>query len=136
MPMINKIQYGMVGGGEGAFIGEIHRMAARLDNHFELVAGAFSAEAERSKRSGTTLGLSEDRCYADYQEMVSKELAREQPIEAVVIVTPNHLHLPIAEVFLKAGIHVICDKPLSANCLLYTSPSPRDLSTSRMPSSA
>ena len=114
MPMINKIQYGMVGGGEGAFIGEIHRMAARLDNHFELVAGAFSAEAERSKRSGTTLGLLEDRCYADYQEMVSKELAREQPIEAVVIVTPNHLHLPIAEVFLKAGIHVICDKPLSA----------------------
>ena len=58
MPMINKIQYGMVGGGEGAFIGEIHRMAARLDNHFELVAGAFSAEAERSKRSGTTFGLS------------------------------------------------------------------------------
>ena len=114
MPMINKIQYGMVGGGEGAFIGEIHRMAARLDNHFELVAGAFSAEAERSKRFGTTLGLSEDRCYADYQEMVSKELDREQPIEAVVIVTPNHLHLPISEVFLKAGIHVICDKPLSA----------------------
>tara|TARA_Y100000758_G_scaffold503_1_gene411 strand:+ start:68 stop:319 length:252 start_codon:yes stop_codon:yes gene_type:complete len=81
MPMINKIQYGMVGGGEGAFIGEIHRMAARLDNHFELVAGAFSAEAERSKRSGTTLGLLEDRCYADYQEMVPKNLPVSNPLK-------------------------------------------------------
>jgi len=112
--MQSRIKYGMVGGGEGAFIGEIHRMAARLDNHYELVAGAFSSEAERSIRSAKTLGISADRSYADFQEMAKKEQARTDGIEAVVIVTPNHLHLRIAEIFLQAGIHVICDKPLSA----------------------
>ena len=112
--MQSRIQYGMVGGGEGAFIGEIHRIAARLDNHYELVAGALCSEAERSIRSSKTLGISADRSYIDYQEMAKKELARTNGIEAVVIVTPNHLHLRIAEIFLKAGIHVICDKPLSA----------------------
>ena len=112
--MQSRIKYGMVGGGEGAFIGEIHRMAARLDNHYELVAGAFSSEAERSRRSAKTLGISADRSYADFQQMAEKEQARKDGIEAVVIVTPNHLHLRIAEIFLKAGIHVICDKPLSA----------------------
>ena len=112
--MQSRIQYGMVGGGEGAFIGEIHWMAARLDNHYELVAGAFSSEAERSRRSAKTLGISADRSYADFQQMAEKEQARKDGIEAVVIVTPNHLHLRIAEIFLKAGIHVICDKPLSA----------------------
>ena len=112
--MQSRIQYGMVGGGEGAFIGEIHRIAARLDNHYELVAGALCSEAERSIRSAKTLGISADRSYIDYQEMAKKELARTNGIEAVVIVTPNHLHLRIAEIFLKAGIHVICDKPLSA----------------------
>ena len=104
----------MVGGGEGAFIGEVHRIAARMDNHFELVAGAFSSDSERSIRFGTILGLSEDRCYENYNKMASKEIVREETIEAVVIVTPNHLHLHITEVFLKAGNHVICDKPLSA----------------------
>jgi len=112
--MQSRIQYGMVGGGEGAFIGEIHRIATRLDNHYELVAGAFCSEAERSIRSAKTLGISADRSYADFQEMAEKEQALTNGIEAVVIVTPNHLHLRIAEIFLKAGIHVICDKPLSA----------------------
>ena len=112
--MQSRIQYGMVGGGEGAFIGEIHRIAARLDNHYELVAGALCSEAERSIRSAKTLGIFADRSYADFQEMAEKEQARTNGIEAVVIVTPNHLHLRIAEIFLKAGIHVICDKPLSA----------------------
>lgn len=104
----------MVGGGEGAFIGEIHRIAARLDNHYELVCGAFSSEPKLSKSSGQALNISGDRSYSDYMEMAAKESDRKDCIEAVVIVTPNHLHLPVAELFLKSGIHVICEKPLAA----------------------
>jgi len=109
----SRIRLGMVGGGEGAFIGAVHRMAARLDDHYELVAGALSSTPDKAKRSGQALGLAPDRIYSDYQLMARAEAARPDGIEAVSIVTPNHLHAPIAEAFLKAGIHVICDKPVT-----------------------
>jgi predicted dehydrogenase len=108
-----RIRYGMVGGGEGAFIGAVHRLAARMDDHYELVAGALSASPERAVRSARGLGLAADRCYADYAAMAAAEQARRDGIEAVAIVTPNHIHAPAATAFLKAGIHVICDKPLT-----------------------
>ena len=110
-----RIRLGMVGGGEGAFIGGVHRIAARLDDHYELVAGALASEAGRALRSGLALGLAADRCYADYAAMAKAESGRDDGIEAVAIVTPNHLHVPVAEAFLKAGIHVICDKPLATS---------------------
>jgi len=110
-----RIRLGMVGGGEGAFIGAVHRIAARLDDHYELVAGALSASAEKARRSGQALGLAPDRVYADYAAMARAEAARVDGIEAVAIVTPNHLHAPVAEAFLKAGVHVICDKPVTTN---------------------
>jgi predicted dehydrogenase len=108
-----RIRLGMVGGGEGAFIGAVHRMAARLDGHYELVAGALSSTPEKSARSGAALGLDPARSYADFREMARRERRRRDGIEAVAIVTPNHMHAPVAEAFLKAGIHVICDKPLT-----------------------
>jgi predicted dehydrogenase len=108
-----RIRLGMVGGGEGAFIGAVHRVAARLDDAFALVAGALSADPERARRSGAALRLDPARVYADYRQMAKREASRADGIEAVSIVTPNHLHAPIAEAFLKAGIHVICDKPLT-----------------------
>ncbi len=112
--MTSIIHYGMVGGGEDAFIGKIHRIAARIDNYYHLVAGVFSSNPERSINFGNKLNLSNDRCYQDYREMAEKESLRDDGIEAVVIATPNNLHLPIAKEFFKRGIHVICDKPLAA----------------------
>jgi predicted dehydrogenase len=108
-----RIRLGMVGGGEGAFIGAVHRMAARLDDHFEFVAGALASDADKALRSGRALGLEADRIYTDYEAMARAEASRADGIEAVAIVTPNHLHAPVAKAFLKAGIHVICDKPLA-----------------------
>jgi predicted dehydrogenase len=108
-----RIRLGMVGGGEGAFIGAVHRIAARLDDHYELVAGALSATPKKAQQSGRTLGLEPDRIYSDYAVMAKAEAARADGIEAVAIVTPNHLHAPVAEAFLKAGFHVICDKPVT-----------------------
>jgi predicted dehydrogenase len=108
-----RIRLGMVGGGEGAFIGAVHRMAARLDDHYEFVAGALSSTPEKSLRSGQALGLAADRIYPDYATMAKAEAARADGIEAVAIVTPNHMHAPVAAAFLKAGIHVICDKPVT-----------------------
>ncbi len=110
-----KIRLGMVGGGSGAFIGGVHRMAARIDDHFELVAGALSSTAEKSLASGRELGLDPERCYGSFEEMAEKEAARPDGIEAVSIVTPNHVHYPAAKAFLERGIHVICDKPLTSN---------------------
>jgi predicted dehydrogenase len=107
------IRYGMVGGGIGAFIGAIHRMAARLEGRYELVAGAFSSNAERARASGAQLALAPQRTYDSYEAMARIEAARPDGIEAVVIVTPNHLHYPVAKAFLEAGIHVICDKPVT-----------------------
>jgi predicted dehydrogenase len=105
----------MVGGGEGAFIGGVHRMAARLDDRWTLVAGAFSADAERSRSFGGSLGLAGERCYADWRQMAAAEAARSDRIDAVAIVTPNHLHHAPAKAFLAAGIAVICDKPLTTD---------------------
>ena len=108
-----RIRLGMVGGGEGAFIGAVHRIAARLDDHYELVAGALSATPEKALRSGRALGLAPERIYADYTAMANAEATRADGIEVVAIVTPNDQHAPVAEAFLKAGIHVICDKPVT-----------------------
>ena len=104
----------MVGGGRGAFIGAVHRMAAALDGHMELVCGAFSGTPEKSKASGEDLYLPSDRCYADYGEMFRTEAAlpEDERMDVVAIVTPNHLHFDPAMQALEAGFHVICDKPL------------------------
>jgi predicted dehydrogenase len=108
-----RIRYGMVGGGQGAFIGAVHRLAARMDDHYEFVAGALSADPAKAKASGEELGLASDRIYSDYAAMAKAESKRKDGIEAVSIVTPNHMHFPVAKAFIEAGIHVICDKPLS-----------------------
>ena len=110
--MSGRIRLGMVGGGQGAFIGAVHRIAARLDDRYELVAGAFSSDAARARASAAELHVAPDRAYASWQEMVAAEAARPDPVEAVSVVTPNHMHGEPAIAFLKAGIHVICDKPL------------------------
>jgi predicted dehydrogenase len=109
-----RIRLGMVGGGTGAFIGYVHRIAARLDGDYELVAGALSSRADIARESGRNLGLAEDRIYTSYAEMAAKESKRPDGIEAVSIVTPNHVHYGAAKAFLEAGIHVICDKPLTS----------------------
>ena len=108
-----RIRLGMVGGGEGAFIGAVHRIAARLDDHYEFVAGALSSTPEKARRSGEALALAADRIYDDYESMAKAEAKRKDGIEAVAIVTPNHAHAGPVLAFLSAGIHVICDKPLA-----------------------
>ena len=108
------IRLGMVGGGQGAFIGGVHRIAARLDGEFALVAGALSSDPERARASAAELGLAPERSYASFAEMAKAEAGRPDGIEAVSIVTPNHMHWPAAKAFLEAGIHVICDKPLTS----------------------
>ena len=110
-----RIRLGMVGGGEGAFIGAVHRLAARMDDHYVLVAGALSSTPEKAQRSGKALGLAPDRIYDDFETMAREEAKRPDGIEAVAIVTPNDTHAPASKAFLKAGIHVICDKPLTLN---------------------
>lgn len=107
-----RLRLGMVGGGDGAFIGAVHRIAARLDDCYEIVAGALSSDAERALRSGAAIRLDPARSYSDYREMARLESQRPDGIDVVAIVTPNHLHAPVARSFLDAGIHVICDKPL------------------------
>lgn len=109
-----RIRLGMVGGGTGAFIGYVHRVAARIDGDYDLVAGALSSNAATALESGKNLGLAEDRIYTSYEEMAAKESARKDGIQAVSIVTPNHVHFGPAKAFLEAGIHVICDKPLTS----------------------
>ncbi len=109
-----RIRLGMVGGGDGAFIGGVHRIASRIDNYYDLVAGALASSPEKAQASGRTLGLASDRIYNSYQEMAQAEAARPDGIEAVAIVTPNHVHYPAAREFLSRGIHVICDKPLTS----------------------
>ena len=107
-----RIRLGMVGGGNDAFIGGVHRIAARIDDRFELVAGALSSTPEKSRESGEALGL--PRVYDDFKQMAQREARRKDGIEAVSIVTPNHVHYQAAREFLKRGIHVICDKPLTS----------------------
>lgn len=110
-----RIRLGMVGGGSGAFIGAVHRIAARMDDQYELVAGALSSTPEKSQASGAELGLDPSRVYDDFKAMAIREARLKDGIEAVAIVTPNHMHYPAAIEFLKRGIHVICDKPLTSN---------------------
>ena len=104
----------MVGGGTGGFIGGVHRIAAAMDGHFTLIAGALSSQPDNAHASARQLGIDPDRSYADWREMAAAESRRDDGIEAVVIVTPNHLHAEQAKTFVEAGIHVICDKPLTA----------------------
>lgn len=114
---MTKIRMGMVGGGEGAFIGAVHRIAAALDGEIELVCGAFSGDAERSHRSGKALYLPQDRVYGDYHTMITTEAAlpAAERMQFVAIVTPNHLHFPVAEAALRGGFHVLSDKPATFN---------------------
>lgn len=109
-----RIRLGMVGGGRDAFIGGVHRIASRIDDHFEVVAGAFSSTPEKSLASAADLGIASDRAYENYKDMAIREARLKNGIEAVSIVTPNHIHFPAAREFLKRGIHVICDKPLTS----------------------
>ena len=113
MPLGRKLRYGMVGGGPGAFIGAVHRMAAALDGTMELVAGAFSSTAERSRAQGAELGLDMERVYDSFTDMARAEAQRPDGIDFVSIVTPNHMHFPAAKVFLEHGFHVVCDKPMT-----------------------
>jgi len=113
--MNRKLRFGMVGGGRGAFIGGVHRIAAQLDNQAELVAGAFSSDAERSRLSGADLFLDPRRVYDSYEEMAQAEAQRpaNEALDFVVIVTPNHQHFGPAKLFLEAGFNVVCDKPVT-----------------------
>jgi predicted dehydrogenase len=110
---MKRIRWGMVGGGQGGFIGEVHRVAARLDDRYQLIAGALSSDPERARHSARECGIGKDRTYIDYREMARAESSRPDGIEAVSIVTPNASHHAIAANFLDRGIHVICDKPLA-----------------------
>ncbi|MEM6390356.1 MAG: Gfo/Idh/MocA family oxidoreductase [Pseudomonadota bacterium] len=112
---MSRIRWGQVGGGQGAFIGEVHRIAARIDNRFELVAGAFSSTPQKAQASGRELCVAGDRSYDDFRLMAEREAARPDGIQAVSIVTPNHMHYPAAREFLRRGIHVISDKPLTSD---------------------
>jgi len=110
-----RIRLGMVGGGQGAFIGAVHRIASRIDGEYELVAGALSSEPKRAIASALDIGIARDRAYGTYEEMARAEAKRADGIEVVSIVTPNHMHAGPAKAFLRAGFHVICDKPLALN---------------------
>ncbi len=114
---VAKIRIGFVGGGEGAFIGQAHRQAAGLDGRFELVCGAFSRDTCNNQSTGAQLGLEASRCYSDWQQLLDSEsaLPAEQRMELLIIVTPNHLHAPIATQALKAGFHVFSEKPAALN---------------------
>ena len=111
-----KLRMGMIGGGEGSFIGAVHRIAAELDGQIELVGGAFSSDPERSKRSGEALyGLPSDRCYGSFEELLASEssLRSEDRVHFIVIATPNHVHYAHAKAALEAGFHVMSDKPMT-----------------------
>ena len=113
--MTRKLRFGMIGGGRGAFIGAVHRIAAVMDGQAELVAGAFSSDPARSRASGDDLGLDPARVYGSYAEMARSEATRppEQRLDFVVIVTPNDQHFPVARLFLETGFNVVCDKPVT-----------------------
>ncbi|MBP7822165.1 MAG: Gfo/Idh/MocA family oxidoreductase [Saprospiraceae bacterium] len=115
--MSRKIRMGMVGGGRGAFIGNVHRMAAAMDGQIDLVGGVFSSDSEKSKASGSDLFLSPDRVYSSFEEMIisEKKLPADQRMDLVSIVTPNHMHFKPAAMAITNGFHVICDKPLCYN---------------------
>ncbi|UXM94416.1 Gfo/Idh/MocA family oxidoreductase [Bartonella sp. HY329] len=112
-PMERRLRLGFVGGGQGAFIGAVHANGARLSNRWDIVAGALSSKPQKAQESGREWYLASDRIYSDYQQMALEEAGREDGIEAVVIVTPNAMHFPMAKAFIEAGIDVICDKPVT-----------------------
>ena len=120
-----RIRLGMVGGGNDAFIGAVHRIASRIDDRFELVAGALSSTPEKAIASGQALGLNPDRTYANFTDMAKREARLKNGIEAVAIVTPNHVHYPASREFLKRNIHVICDKPLTSTMADAKNSTPR-----------
>src|ERR1041385_5564198 len=111
--MSRKIRYGMVGGGRGAFIGAVHRIAAAMDQQIDLVCGAFSSDPERSRCSGGDLFIAPDRCYGTFEEMIKTEARRpaNDRMDFIAIVTPNHMHFPPAKLALENGFHVLSDKP-------------------------
>jgi len=113
--ILRKLRFGMIGGGRGAFIGAVHRLAAAMDGKAELVAGALSSDATRSRASGGDLLLDPARVYGSYREMARAEAAKPpaQRLDFVVIVTPNYQHFPVARLFLESGFNVVCDKPLA-----------------------
>lgn len=115
MHLPRKLRYGMVGGGPGAFIGAVHRRAASMDGLAELVAGAFSSDAEKSRQQGRALSLDDGRVYGSFEEMAEREAALpdDRRIDFVSIVTPNHMHYPVARAFIERGFHVVCDKPMT-----------------------
>src|SRR5688572_18770623 len=113
--MSRPLRWGMIGGGEGAFIGAVHRMAARLDGRYQLIAAAPSSDPEKSKRSGVALGLAADRVYPTVEALVAGEAKRPDGVEVVSVVTPNHMHYSQSAALLEAGLDVICDKPLTTN---------------------
>ena len=109
--MARKLRYGMVGGGRGAFIGAVHRIAAAMDQQIDLVCGAFSSDPEKSKASGADLFLPADRCYGTFEEMIKAEakLPADKRMDFIAIVTPNHMHFPPAKMALENGFHVLSD---------------------------
>jgi len=111
--MNRKLRMGMVGGGPGAFIGEVHRKAARMDGGIEIVAGAFHIDPKLSRAMGRQLCLEPKRAYDNYEQMIERELKREDKIDFVAVTTPNNWHFPIANAFLKAGFNVMCEKPMT-----------------------
>ena len=111
---MKRLRLGMIGGGQGAFIGAVHRIALRIDDRYELVAGCLSSTPEKAQLSGKELGLDSSRIYNSFDEMAEKESQREDCVQVVSIVTPNHMHASPAMAFLKKNIHVICDKPMTA----------------------
>lgn len=113
--MMRKLRMGMIGGGTGSFIGAVHRKAAAIDGLVELVCGAFSSSAERSKESGQALFLPENRCYGSFEEMIhaEKQLPQGERMDFVAITTPNHMHFAPAKLALQNGFHVVCDKPMT-----------------------
>ena len=110
-----KLRLGMIGGGQGAFIGAVHRIAARIDDEYELVCGAFSSDAEKSKASGVALGLDPNRVYSSYKELIEKEkqLPENERVQVISIVTPNHVHFDPTKMALENGFHVVLDKPMT-----------------------
>tara|TARA_B100001123_G_scaffold447664_1_gene605939 strand:+ start:268 stop:1407 length:1140 start_codon:yes stop_codon:yes gene_type:complete len=113
--MPKRLRLGMIGGGQGAFIGAVHRIASRIDDRYELIAGCLSSTADRALESAKEIGIDPSRSYPDFKTMAEAESAREDGIDVVSIVTPNHMHASPSIEFLKKGIHVICDKPLTAS---------------------
>lgn len=111
----HKIRLGMVGGGNGSMMGDMHRLASARNGHFEFVAGALSSTKARADESAKRAGLAPERSYASFEEMAAAEAARPDGVEAVAILTPNHLHAPVARAFMQHGVHIICEKPMTAN---------------------